>query len=72
MNDKRQKNQLAHSGNAVSAMQMELAFIEEPRGEASTHLREGTETLVAKRGTESPAEQQLMEESADRITVSRH
>jgi len=62
MNDKRRKNQLAHSGNAVSAMQMELAFAEEPRGEASMHLREGTETLVAERGTESPAEQQLMEE----------
>ena len=29
MNDKRRKNQLAHSGNAVRAMQMELAFAEE-------------------------------------------
>jgi RNA-directed DNA polymerase len=47
-------------------IQLELAFTEEPRGEASTHLREGTETLVAKRGTESPAEQQLMEEVCGR------
>jgi RNA-directed DNA polymerase len=66
MNDKRQKNQLANSGNAVSAMQMELAFIGELRGEASTHLRKGTETPIAERGTESPAEQQLMEEVCGR------
>ena len=66
MNDKRQKNQLAHSGNAVSAMQMELAFIGEPRGEASTHPRKGTESPIAERGTESPAEQQLMEEVCGR------
>ena len=66
MSDKRQKNQLAHSGNAVSAMQMELAFVGEPRGEASTHPRKGTESPIAERRTESPAEQQLMEEVCGR------
>ena len=66
MNDKRQKNQLANSGNAVSAMQMELAFVGERKGEASTHPRKGTETPIAERGTESPAEQQLMEEVCGR------
>ena len=66
MNDKRQKNQLANSGNAVSAMQMELAFVGERKGEASTHPRKGTETPLAERGTESPAEQQLMEEVCGR------
>jgi RNA-directed DNA polymerase len=54
MSDKRQKSQL------------ELAFDQEYRGEASNGLREGTETPVAKRGTESPAEQQLMEEVCGR------
>jgi|SRR5215469_3843474 len=54
MSGKRQKNQL------------ELAFNKEPRGEASTHPREGTETPIANRGTESPAEQQLMEEVCGR------
>jgi hypothetical protein len=43
MSGKRQKNQL------------QLAFMEEYRGEAPNGLGEGTETLVAKRGTESPA-----------------
>ena len=50
MNDKRQKNQL------------ELALAEESRGEASNGLSEGTESLMVKRGTESPADKQLMEE----------
>ena len=40
-----------------------LAFMEEDRGEAPNGLREWTETLTAKRGTESPAiGEQLMEE----------
>jgi RNA-directed DNA polymerase len=43
MSDKRQKNQLV------------LAFREESRSEAPTTSAEGTETLVAKRRTESPA-----------------
>ena len=43
MSDKRQNNQLM------------LAFDQEDRGEASKGLIEGTETLRAKRGTESPA-----------------
>ena len=43
MSDKRQNNQLM------------LAFDQEDRGEASKGLIEGTETLTAKRGTESPA-----------------
>ena len=43
MSDKRQKNQLM------------LAFAEEWRGEAPNGLGEGTESLAAKRGTESPA-----------------
>ncbi len=43
MDDKRQKNQL------------ELAFMEEDRGEAPKDLQEGTESSAGKRGTESPA-----------------
>jgi RNA-directed DNA polymerase len=55
MSGKRQKNQL------------QLAFMEEYRGEAPNGLREGTETLVAKRGTESPAiDEQLIEEICER------
>ena len=55
MSDKRQKNQL------------QLAFMEEDRGEAPNGLREGTETLTAKRGTESPAiSEQLIEEVCER------
>jgi RNA-directed DNA polymerase len=55
MSDKRQKNQLM------------LAFAEEWRGEAPNGLGEGTETLTAKCGTESPAiGEQLMEEVCER------
>src|SRR3954452_25470047 len=52
MDDKRQKNQL------------ELAFMEEDRGEAPRGLPGGTESSAGKRGTESPAiAEQLMEEA---------
>jgi RNA-directed DNA polymerase len=55
MSDKRQKNQLL------------LAFAEEYRGEAPNGLGGGTESLVGKRGTESPAiGEQLMEEVCER------
>jgi RNA-directed DNA polymerase len=55
MGDKRQKNQL------------ELAFMEEDRGEAPKGLREGIESSAGKRGTESPAiAEQLMEEVCGR------
>jgi RNA-directed DNA polymerase len=55
MDDKRQKNQL------------ELAFMEEDRGEAPKGLPEGTESSAGKRGTESPAiAEQLMEEVCGR------
>ena len=55
MSDKRQNIQLL------------LAFMEEDRGEAPNGLREGTETLTAKRGTESPAiSEQLIEEVCER------
>ena len=55
MDDKRQKNQLV------------LAFLEEDRGEAPKGLSEGTESLAAKRGTESPAiGEQWMEEVCER------
>jgi hypothetical protein len=55
MSDKRQKNQL------------QLAFMEEYRGEAPNGLREGTETLAAKRTDESPAiGEQLIEEVCER------
>jgi hypothetical protein len=55
MSDKRQKNQLL------------LAFAEEDRGEAPKGLGGGTESLTAKRGTESPAiGEQLMEEVCGR------
>lgn len=55
MSDKRQKTQLV------------LAFVEEHRGEAPKGLDEGTESLTAKRGTESPAiGERLMEEVCER------
>jgi len=55
MGDKRQKNQL------------ELAFLDESRSEAPRVSTEGTESLTAKRGTESPAiGEQLMEEVCER------
>jgi len=55
MSDKRQKNQLV------------LAFTEESRSEAPTASGEGTESLAAKRRTESPAiGEQLMEEVCER------
>src|SRR5690349_1297596 len=54
MNDKRQNNQL------------ELAFREEGRSEAPKASERGTETFVAKRRAESPAEEQLMEEVCER------
>jgi RNA-directed DNA polymerase len=55
MDDKRQKNQL------------ELAFMEEDRGEAPKGLPEGTESSAGKRGTESSAiAKQWMEEVCGR------
>src|SRR5579863_2020398 len=55
MSDKRQKNQLV------------LAFPEKSRSEAPRASREGTESLTAKRGAESPAlEERLMEEVCER------
>ena len=55
MSDKRQKNQLV------------LAFLAEDTGEAQRAAEEGTESLRAKRGTESPAiGEQLMEEVCER------
>ena len=55
MSDKRQKNQLV------------LAFMAEDTGEAQRAASEGTESLAAKRGTESPAiGEQLMEEVCER------
>jgi RNA-directed DNA polymerase len=60
MSDKRQKNQLT------------LAFAEEGRGEAPKGLGGGTESLTAKRGTESPAiGEQLMEEVCERENCKR-
>jgi RNA-directed DNA polymerase len=55
MSDKRQKNQL------------ELAFLAEDTGEAPRTAEEGTESLAAKRRTESPAiGERLMEEVCER------
>jgi RNA-directed DNA polymerase len=55
MDDRRQKNQL------------QLAFMEEDRGEAPKGLTEGTESSAGKRGTESPAiAEQWMEEVCGR------
>src|SRR3954465_10224578 len=54
MSGKRQNNQLV------------LAFEQEHRGEAPKGLCQGTETLKAKRRTESPATEQLMEEVCER------
>src|SRR6266436_5668483 len=57
MSDKRQKNQLKKV----------LAFTGESRSEAPRASAEGTESLAAKRGTESPAiDEQLMEEVCER------
>src|SRR5271169_4040424 len=67
MSDKRQKNQLAHSGSVVRNQQMVLAFTDESRSEAPRVSGEGTESLAAKRGTESPAiGEQWMEEVCER------
>jgi hypothetical protein len=61
MSDKWQKNQLV------------LAFIEESRSEAPMVSVEGTESLMAKRESESPAiGEQLREEVCERETASRH
>src|SRR5262252_6088332 len=55
MSDKRQNSQLV------------LAFMDESRSEAPRVSNEGTESLTAKRGTESPAiGEQLMEEVCER------
>jgi len=55
MSDKRQKNQLL------------LAFMDESRSETPRVSNGGTESLAAKRGTESPAiGEQLMEEVCER------
>src|SRR5690242_12002967 len=60
MSDRRQKDQLV------------LAFDEEDRGEAPKGLVGGTESLGAKRGTESPAiGEQLMEEVCERENCKR-
>jgi RNA-directed DNA polymerase len=65
MSDKRQKNQLAHSG--VRDQQMELAFTDESRSEAPRVSGEGTESFTAERRTESPAiGEPLMEEVCER------
>jgi len=67
MSDKRQKNQLAHSGSVARDQQMVLAFEQEDRGEAPKDLKEGTESLAGKRGTQSPAiGERLMEEVCER------
>src|SRR5439155_23551141 len=51
-------------------IQMDLAFSTEPKGEAPRPVRGGTESLAAKRGTESPAgTQELMEEVVERENV---
>jgi RNA-directed DNA polymerase len=60
MNEKRQKNQL------------ELAFMTAARSEASRAVAEGTETLMAKRRTESPAiSEPLMEEVLERGSLEQ-
>jgi RNA-directed DNA polymerase len=60
MSDRRQNNQLS------------LAFAEEDRSEAPKDLVGGTESLAAKRGTESPAiGEQLMEEVCERENCKR-
>jgi RNA-directed DNA polymerase len=62
MGDKRQKNQL----------QMVLAFTDEGRSEAPKARREGTESLTAQRGCESPAiPEQVMEEVCGRENCLR-
>jgi len=60
MSGKRQNNQLV------------LAFLAEDKGEAPRAAGEGTEPFAAKRGTESPAEnEQLMEEVCERENCER-
>ena len=65
--DKRQNNQLTHSGSVVQNQQMVLAFSEEHRGEAPNVLIEATESLAAKDRIESLArDEQLIEEVCER------
>lgn len=60
MRDKRQKNQL------------ELAFLEETKGEALSSASEGTESPVAEHNVESPPiHQQLMEEVCERENLRK-
>src|SRR5262245_54954836 len=60
MNDRRQKNQL------------ELAFTERVRSEAPMDSAEGTESLKAKRSTESPTNiERLMEEVCEQENCKR-
>ena len=60
MSDKRRK------------IQLELAFAEEPKGEAPKNLRPGIESLAAKRTAESPAsDKQWMEEVCERENCKR-
>ena len=49
--------------------QLELAFMEESRGEAPTACSEGTESAKAVRQPESPAQEHLMEEVCERENV---
>jgi hypothetical protein len=59
MDGKRQNNQL------------ELAFMNEPEGEAPRPAQQGTEPCAVKRESESPArEQRLMEEVCERARQS--
>ena len=56
----------------IQATQLRLAFAEESRGEALDADNEGTESLVAKRDPESPAdESRLMEEVCERTNVKK-
>ena len=56
----------------IQSAQMRLAFVEESRGKSLDAPNEGTESLVAKRAPESPANDLwLMEEVCERTNVKK-
>ena len=62
---------MSETRQKIQSTQMRLAFVEESRGEALDAHHEGTESLVAKRDPESPAnESWLMEEVCERTNVN--
>jgi RNA-directed DNA polymerase len=63
---------MSETRQKIQSTQMRLAFVEESRGEALDDPGEGTESLVAKRDSESPANKcWLMEEVCEGTNVKK-